>query len=106
PGGDILDVAGLQMKADERATGQRLASSSVKINRNHFLIGLSGLDIEARQNLQLLRERPWLDILFVFSGNNRAVLSIAKGQAGEKALAEAMTQWAATPSASNNPSTP
>jgi hypothetical protein len=43
--------------------------------------------------VQLLKERPWFDILVVYANGGRAILTMEKGPAGERAFADAFTAW-------------
>jgi hypothetical protein len=96
PNGGILNVAAVQMGADDRSTGQQLGSSIVQVSPDYFLVGLSAIEIDARLNLQLLKERPWFGIQFIYGNNRRALLSFEKGDSGEKIMTEALGQWATT----------
>ena len=58
-----------------------------------FLIGLSGLESDAQRNLELLSERPWLDILVFYGNGHRAIIAMEKGASGERAFAEAFKAW-------------
>jgi hypothetical protein len=99
PNGGILNVAAVQLKGDDENPGQKLAGSVVKVSPDYFLVGLSAIEMDMRLNLQLLKDRPWFDILFVYGNNHRAILSLEKGITGEKVMAEALAQWASTPAA-------
>jgi hypothetical protein len=90
---DIQDVAGIMMKPTAEAAGQNLAGIRVKVNSNFFLIGLSAIELDLKQNMQFLRERPWIGIPFVYNNRSRALLAIEKGKTGEKSIADALTQW-------------
>jgi hypothetical protein len=94
PNGGILNVVAVQMGADDRSSGQQLGSSIVQVSPDYFLVGLSAIEIDARLNLQLLKERPWFGIQFIYGNNRRALLSFEKGESGEKVMAEALGQWA------------
>ena len=89
----ILDVVGIMMKPNEEASGQQLSGTRVKVSKDLFLIGLSGIDLEVQQNMQILKDRPWLGIPFVYNSSNRAVLSIEKGETGDKIINEMLTRW-------------
>lgn len=93
----VLDVAGIMMKPNEEASGQQLAATRVKVSKDVFLIGLSAIDLDVQQNMQILKDRPWLGIPFVYGSSHRAVLSIEKGETGSKLLNEALARWASTP---------
>jgi hypothetical protein len=93
PARSIHDMVSIQMKPNEEVAGQQLAGSRVKVSKDFFLIGLSGIDLDVQHNLLILKERPWLGIPFVYDNNSRAVLSIEKGETGGKILAEALARW-------------
>jgi len=81
------------MKPNEEASGQQLSGTRVKVSKDLFLIGLSGIDLEVQQNMQILKDRPWLGIPFVYNSSNRAVLSIEKGETGDKIINEMLARW-------------
>lgn len=86
--GKIANVPGVLMKANEQARGIPLAGLAVKVTDNYFLIGLSAKKADFQQNMQLLKERDWLDIPIVYASGKRAILAIEKGQSGKRSLAE------------------
>jgi hypothetical protein len=98
--GGVQDVAGILMKASEEETGPQLAGSRVKVRDDFFLLGLSAIDTDVRQNIQLLSDRPWFGIPFASNSRNRAVLAIEKGEDGAKSIAQALPAPAASPAAS------
>jgi hypothetical protein len=57
------------------------------------MIGLSNVDADQERNIQLLKERAWLDIPLVYGNNLRAILAIDKGAPGERAFAEGFKAW-------------
>jgi hypothetical protein len=89
----VLDVMGIMMKPNEEVSGQQLAGTRVKVSKDLFLIGLSAVELDVQQNMQILKDRPWLGIPFVYGSNNRAVLSIEKGETGGKVIAETLARW-------------
>lgn len=97
----ILDVAAIQMKPNDEVAGLQLAGSRVKVSNDFFLMGLSAIDMDVQSNLQMLKDRPWVGILFVYSSNSRAVLSIEKGDTGRKIIADTLAQWQAVSSAAS-----
>ena len=90
---DIQDVAGIMMKPTAEAAGQSLAGIRVKVDSKFYLIGLSAVESDMQQNMQFLKDRPWIGIPFVYSNRSRALLAIEKGKSGEKSIADALTQW-------------
>ena len=93
-GGGIANVPGILMKDSEEVRGMPLAGLAVKVTNGFFLIGLNAADAEMQRNVQLLKERPWFDILIVYNNNSRAILTMEKGPPGERAFADAFKAWA------------
>jgi hypothetical protein len=100
PAGDISDVSEVWMKQAEQAQGTALAGLSVKVTTGYFLFGLSAASADKERNIQLLKERPWFDITFVYANNRRASLSMEKGTPGERVFAQAFAAWDSAPAAS------
>ena len=91
--GNVTDMVGVMMKPDQEAAGQHLAASRVKVREGFFILGLSALDVDARHNNDLLRNRPWLGIPIRYKNGGRAVAVIEKGETGDRAFTEAFTRW-------------
>jgi DUF2939 family protein len=91
--GGITDMVGVMMKPDQEAPGQHLAASRVKVRDGFFILGLSALDVDARHNIDVLRNRPWFGIPIRYKNGNRAVLVIEKGETGDRLFADAVTRW-------------
>jgi hypothetical protein len=92
-GGGIANVPGILMKDSEEVRGMPLAGLAVKVTNGFFLIGLNAADSEMQRNIQLLKERPWFDVLIVYNNNGRAILTMEKGPPGERAFADAFKAW-------------
>ena len=97
--GGIARVPGMLMRQVGRTRGEPLSGSSIKVTPTSFLIGLSGLESDAQRNLELLSERPWLDIPVFYGNGHRAIITMEKGTSGERAFAEAFKAWSAPSSA-------
>jgi len=97
PNGGILNIVAVRMAPDDRSTGQQLASSIVQVSPDYFLVGLSAAETDTRLNLQILKERPWVGIQFIYANNRRGLISFEKGTSGEKVVAEALGQWTTAP---------
>ena len=54
-GGGVGNVPGVLMKQSEQARGTALAGVAVKIANGFFLLGLSAVEFDAQQNVQLLK---------------------------------------------------
>jgi hypothetical protein len=93
--GGVAEMIGVMMKPDQEAPGQHLAASRVKVRDGFFMLGLSALDIDARHNIDALRNRPWFGIPIRYKNGSRAVLVIEKGETGDRAFTEAVTRWTA-----------
>ena len=87
PRGEIANVPGLLMKADEMARGDALNGVSVKVATNVFLFGLSSVEAHWRRNVQLIRERSWIDVPIAYSDGKRANLVVEKAAPGDRAAA-------------------
>jgi hypothetical protein len=93
PFGGISNVPGILMKQAEQTRGAPLSGLAVKVTSGFFLLGLSSVESEKERNVQLFKERAWLDIPVVYSNGRRAVVAVEKGVPGERALAEAFQAW-------------
>jgi hypothetical protein len=92
PGG-IANVPGILMKASEPARGMPLAGASARVTNGYFLVGLSSAEVDRKRNLQLLRERSWIDVPILYDSNRRAILTVDKGVPGELAFEQALASW-------------
>ena len=50
-----------------------------------------------KANETLLKEGSWLDIPLVYEDGSRAILTIEKGSAGDRAFDAAFAAWSARP---------
>jgi hypothetical protein len=93
PFGGVATMPGVRLKTSETAQGAPLGGLVVRVMPGFFLLGLSAVDSEREQNLQLLRERAWFDVPFVYNNGRRAVLAFEKGTPGERAVNDALAAW-------------
>jgi hypothetical protein len=93
PGKSIRDVPRLVLKPSEEARGQPLIGASAKIADGFFWIGLSSEAPDIASNLQLLKERTWIDLPLVYETGQRAILTFEKGTPGERVFERALTAW-------------
>jgi len=93
PAGSVDKLPGILMKQTEQTRGVPLAGVATKVTNGFFLIGLSAVATERDKNIQLLKERSWLDIPVVYTNNRRAILALEKGTPGERAFAEVFQAW-------------
>ncbi|MEO1115386.1 MAG: hypothetical protein AAFY05_23785 [Pseudomonadota bacterium] len=93
--GDVVNVPGLVMKPTEEARGDALIGASVKVQPGFFWIALSNLPNEQQRNLNLLRERGWIDIPMLYENGKRGILTLEKGADGSEAVSQAVAAWQA-----------
>jgi hypothetical protein len=91
--GGIDNVPGILMKSYETARGTALAGRSVKVTDGFFLLGLLNVEADRNRNIQLLKERPWFDILLVYTNKRRAIIALDNGVPGDRAFNEAFAAW-------------
>jgi hypothetical protein len=91
--GGIGNVPGVLMKTGESERGIPLAGLSVKVTNGYFLIGLSAVDVDKQRNIQMLKERDWMDIPIEYTNGKRAIMAIEKGPPGQRAFDEAFRAW-------------
>ncbi|MEW5424344.1 hypothetical protein [Amorphus sp. 3PC139-8] len=94
PGGAIANVPGLIMKQSESAQGNALLGASAQVSDNLFWIALSASPADEEKNLELLRDRSWIDIPLLYESGGRAILTVDKGPQGTEAINQALDAWA------------
>jgi len=93
--GDVANVPGLVMKPTEEARGDALLGASVKVSPGYFWIALSNIDSERQRNMDLLRDRDWIDIPMLYDNGKRGILTLEKGSPGKSAIDQAVSAWQA-----------
>jgi hypothetical protein len=93
PGKAIRGIPRLVMKAAENERGQPLVGAAAKVADGFFWIALSATDADVAQNLQLLRERSWIDVPVVYETGQRAIITFEKGSPGQRAFDRAFAAW-------------
>jgi hypothetical protein len=94
PGQGVRDVPRVVFKPSEDARGQPLIGASARVADGFFWIALSGVESDVTANLNLLRDRIWIDLPLVYDSGQRAILTIEKGTPGERVFERALTAWA------------
>jgi SAM domain (Sterile alpha motif) len=92
-GGSIANVAAVVMKQSEEERGHKLVTRVAKVTNGLFLIGLSAVDADVQRDTQLIKDRPWFDVGIVYTNGNYAILAMEKGEAGNRAFAQAFAAW-------------
>ena len=96
PNSELASIATIdtpQMRIEDSPTGAPLAGAPVPIMPNYFLVGLSNNDKMSARNMELLRDRSWIDIPMALSSGRIAKLTFEKGPSGERAIAQAIQGW-------------
>lgn len=93
PGKAIRNLPGMIMKPTESGRGDPLSGAAVPIGNGLFWIALSSPEADKNRNISLLRERGWIDLPVIYETGRRAILTIEKGTAGERAVNDAVAAW-------------
>jgi hypothetical protein len=91
PFGDIGSMPGVLMKGAELDPGTPLSGFVAKVGSSGFVLGLAAGD--AKSNIQLLKDRPWIGVPVAYGNGRRAVIAIEKGDAGERMFRQAFAAW-------------
>ncbi len=84
-------VSGILMRKNERDTGTHLAGIVLEATRWRCLFGLSP-EYE-KENIQMLMEGEWLDILWSSENELRAILKVKKDREGESVFKKVLAAW-------------
>lgn len=93
PGKGIRSVPRLVLKTSEDERGDALIGAAAKVADGYFWIALSAAQADIERNLQLLRERSWLDLPLVYETGQRAILTFEKGAQGTEVFESAFAAW-------------
>jgi hypothetical protein len=94
-GGSIDSVQRIAMKNTEQDRGDPLVAVPAKITDDFHMVALNDFPDARKTNLDLLRNRDWIDIPVTYRNGRRALLTMEKGQTGTDAFNKAITAWAA-----------
>ncbi|PZM14049.1 hypothetical protein [Rhizobium tubonense] len=100
-GGSIDSVQRIAMKATEQDRGDPLIAVPAKITDDFHMVALNDFPDARKTNLDLLKNRGWIDIPVTYRNGRRALLTMAKGLSGTDAFNKAITEWAALGSVSS-----
>jgi hypothetical protein len=93
PGKGIRSIPRLVFKLSEGDRGLPLIGAAAKVADGFFWIALSSAESDLNQNLQLMRERQWIDLPIVYHTNQRAILTFKKGTPGDRVFQRAFAAW-------------
>jgi len=90
----VREIPRLVFKPTEDGRGQPLIGAPAQVADGFFWIVLSGVQADVNANVNLLQDRLWIDLPFVYANGQRAILTFEKGTPGERVFERALTAWA------------
>ena len=93
PGKAVASVPRIVLKPTEESRGQPLVGAAAKVADGFFWIALSANQADVAANLQLIKERNWIDLPLVYDNGQRAILTFEKGTPGGRVLERALAAW-------------
>lgn len=101
--GGIENVPGMLLKATEAGRGTGLSGIAVRVSEGYFMIGLSAVEMDRNLNMELLKNRPWIEVPIQYKNKIRAILELEKGESGTNSVAEALARWSTPPGGEAEP---
>lgn len=92
-GGAIDNVLRVAFKESEQSPGNPLLGIPAKISDGFFLLALSDTAAEIQANNMMMRRLDWLDIPIVYRSGRRALITLEKGESGNRVFEEALRAW-------------
>lgn len=89
----IREMSAVEWRERENQTGTLLSGVTVPVQDNVFMIGLERADATQARNLDMLRSQKWMVFEYRMANGRRGAILVEKGAGGEKAVAEALTEW-------------
>jgi len=89
----VREVGVPQFKLEEGERGAPLSAISSALGENLFVAALSNVPVEAERNLDLLRNRAWIDLPVRFASGRRGIITFEKGGAGSRTIGDALNRW-------------
>jgi hypothetical protein len=91
--GDISKLLGLLVKQEGKTHGIPLEGETVKVTSGYFMVALSSSESQLQHNLKVLKENPWIEVVFVYGNGSKAILVLDKGAPGAQAFNDAFAAW-------------
>ena len=82
-----------QFKLEEGERGAPLSAIASALGENLFVAALSNVPVESERNLDLLRNRNWIDLPVRFNSGRRGIITFEKGGAGSQTIGDALNRW-------------
>lgn len=89
----VREVGVPQFKLEEGERGAPLSAIASALGENLFVAALSNVPVEAERNLDLLRNRNWIDLPVRFASGRRGIITFEKGGAGNQTIGDALNRW-------------
>lgn len=89
----IREMSAVEWRERESQAGTVLSGIVVPVQDNVFMIGLDKTDTAIARNLDLLRTQKWMVFEVRLVNGRRGAILVEKGAVGEKAIADALTDW-------------
>ncbi|MEM1365100.1 MAG: hypothetical protein AAGH82_05030 [Pseudomonadota bacterium] len=93
-GNGIESVRQVVFKPTEEQQGNALIAEPAKISDTFFIVALYDLPEAEAANIQIMRERPWIDLPVAYTTGRRALLTLEKGARGTDVFRTAFDVWA------------
>jgi hypothetical protein len=96
-GGGIESVLRISMKQKEQDQGTPLVAVPAKITDYFHMVALNSLPEAVKTNMELLKDRDWIDIPITYTNGRRALLTLQKGTEGKRIFDEVLASWENAP---------
>ncbi|MEM6667385.1 MAG: hypothetical protein AAF638_13390, partial [Pseudomonadota bacterium] len=93
PFGTVSEIGGFLAKNTEPERGTPMVGAAARVTEGFFILGLSDQAEDLATNLDLLKNREWLDVPIIYANGKRAIVTLSKGETGGAALTEVLTAW-------------
>lgn len=89
----VAQIQTPQLRREDTPSGDPLMGVPAPILRNYFLVGLTRGDLAVGRNVDLIRNRGWIDVPMLLTDQRIAKITFEKGSAGERIINEAFDAW-------------
>ncbi|OXT02624.1 hypothetical protein B7H23_06975 [Notoacmeibacter marinus] len=97
PGRSVRNILRMMFKESEAAPGNPLNAFPAEIGSNFFLMMLDEGQQARQANLELIRNRDWIDLLVILEAGRRALFTMEKGLPGTDVVDEVLDYWQQNP---------
>ncbi|MCM2290980.1 hypothetical protein NAC44_01390 [Allorhizobium sp. BGMRC 0089] len=92
-GGGIDSVQRIAMKATEQDRGDPIVAVPAKITDDTFMIAFNDFPDVVKRNIDMLRQRQWIDIPISYNNGRRALITLDKGTVGQQIFDKVINEW-------------